>query len=45
MEAYWAWTFFKGLQITPDVQFYIHPALNPGQSNAWVFTLHTLILF
>ncbi len=45
MEAYWAWTFFKGLQITPDVQFYIHPALKPGQSNAWVFSLRSLILF
>jgi len=45
MEAYWAWTFFRGLQITPDVQFYIHPALNPGQSNAWVFSLRSLILF
>jgi hypothetical protein len=45
MEAYWARTFFRGLQISPDVQFYIHPALNPGQSNAWVFSLRSLILF
>jgi hypothetical protein len=45
IEAYWAWTFFGGLQITPDVQLYIHPALNPGQSNAWVFGLRTVILF
>jgi len=45
MEVYWAWTFFKGLQITPDVQFYIHPALNSGQSNAWVFGLRTVLLF
>lgn len=45
VEAYWAWTFFRGLQITPDVQFYTHPALNPGQGNAWVFTLRSLILF
>ncbi len=45
LEAYWAWTFFKGLQITPDVQFYIHPALKPGQSNAWVFSLRTVLLF
>jgi len=45
MEAYWAWTFFKGLQITPERQFYIRPSLNPGQSNAWMFTLRSLILF
>ena len=45
METYWAWTFFRGLQINPDVQFYLHPALNPGQSSAWVFSLRSLILF
>ena len=45
MEAYWAWTFFKGLQITPDVQLYVHPALNQGQSHAWVFSLRTVFLF
>jgi len=45
MEAYWAWTFFRGLQITPDVQFYVHPALIPSQNHAWVFTLRSLILF
>jgi porin len=45
MEAYWAWTFVKGFQITPDVQLYVHPALNPGQSNVWVFSLRSSILF
>ncbi|MBP5615477.1 MAG: carbohydrate porin [Alphaproteobacteria bacterium] len=27
-EAYWAWGFSKWMTLTPDVQFYIHPALN-----------------
>jgi len=45
VEAYWAWTFFKGFQITPDLQFYVHPALNPGQGNARVFSLRGLVLF
>lgn len=27
-EAYWAWGFSNRLTITPDVQFYINPALN-----------------
>ena len=27
-EAYWAWGFSKWMTITPDFQFYIHPALN-----------------
>ncbi len=28
LEAYWAWGFSKWMTLTPDVQFYIHPALN-----------------
>ena len=28
IEAYWAWGLSKGATITPDVQFYINPALN-----------------
>lgn len=28
MEAYWAVGFSKWMTITPDIQFYIHPALN-----------------
>lgn len=29
IEAYWAWGISKWATITPDVQFYINPALNP----------------
>ena len=28
IEAYWAWGLSKWATITPDVQFYINPALN-----------------
>ena len=28
LEAYWAWGLSKWMTLTPDVQFYIHPALN-----------------
>lgn len=45
VEAYWAWTFFRGLQLTPDLQIYIHPALDPGRSSVWLFSLRTLFLF
>ncbi len=29
IEAYWAWGISKWATITPDIQFYINPALNP----------------
>lgn len=29
LEAYWAWGISKWMTITPDIQFYIDPALNP----------------
>lgn len=28
LEAYWAWGISKWATLTPDLQFYIHPALN-----------------
>ncbi len=45
IEAYWAWTFFSFLQISPDFQLYIHPSLDPGRSSAWLLSLRTLLLF
>lgn len=46
MEAYWTWTFFKGmLQLSPNIQFYINPALNPGHASAQVYTLRAVLNF
>jgi porin len=38
-EAYYNYTIFKGLQITPDVQFCSDPALQPSAGAAAVFTI------
>jgi carbohydrate-selective porin OprB len=44
-ELYYNYTIFKGLQITPDVQIFIHPALAPQTNAAAVFTVRTTALF
>ena len=45
MEAYWAVGFSKWMTITPDVQFYIHPALNQKSDYGTAFSLRmTLFL-
>jgi carbohydrate-selective porin OprB len=38
-EFYWSWTVFRRLLVTPDVQFYLQPALAPSQHAAAVFSL------
>lgn len=45
LEAYWAWGISKWMTLTPDVQFYINPALNPKSDNATVVTLRASIFF
>jgi porin len=45
IEAYWTWTFFGGLLLTPSVQYISHPALNPTQQGSWVATLRLTQLF
>ena len=45
IEFYWAWTTFKRLQITPDVQLYFQPALAPTQQLAAVFSIRAAVLF
>jgi hypothetical protein len=45
MEAYWAWTVAKGLQLTPDVQLTFDPALNPDADAVAVFSLRFVALF
>ena len=45
LEAYWTWGFSKWLQITPDVQFYINPALDTKKSSATVLSLRATLMF
>ena len=44
-EVYYAYTVFKGLQITPDVQLFLHPALAPNTATAAVFTIRSTLFF
>lgn len=45
VEAYWAWGVSKWMTLTPDVQFYIDPALNPKSDFDTVFTLRANLMF
>ena len=44
LEAYWSWTLFGGLLFTPDVQFYLEPALDANGSSAWVLSLRATLM-
>ena len=44
-ELYYNYTIFKGLRLTPDVQVYFDPVLNPGAGPAAVFTIRTTAFF
>lgn len=45
LEAYWAWGVSKWMTITPDIQFYIDPALNPKSNYDTVFSLRGTLFF
>lgn len=45
IEAYWAWGISKWATITPDVQFYIHPAQNPKSDYGTAFSLRATLFF
>jgi carbohydrate-selective porin OprB len=45
LEAYWNWTFFGGLLITPDVQLTFDPALNPDRDSVWILSLRATLMF
>lgn len=45
LEAYWAWGISKWMTITPDIQFYIDPALNPKSDYDTVFSLRGTLFF
>ena len=45
LEAYWTWTFFGGLLLTPSVQVIFNPALNPAKNNVSVLSLRATFTF
>ncbi|MBQ8481519.1 MAG: carbohydrate porin [Alphaproteobacteria bacterium] len=45
MEAYWAWGVSKWATLTPDLQFYINPALNEKSDYGTVFSLRLSVFF
>ena len=45
LEAYWAFGISKWATITPDIQYYINPALNTKSNNAAVFSLRASVFF
>lgn len=45
LETYWAWGIGNYLTITPDIQFYIKPALDRNQNTATVASIRTTFMF
>jgi hypothetical protein len=44
LEAYWSWTLFGGLLLTPSVQTILGPALAPSRNDAWVLNLRATLM-
>ena len=45
VEAYWAWGISKWATLTPDLQFYIHPALNDTSDYGTAVSLRLSVFF
>ena len=45
IETYWAWGISKWATITPDMQFYIHPALNQKSDYGVATSLRLSLMF
>jgi hypothetical protein len=45
LEVYWNWALGRQLLVTPDIQFFLQPALAPGPGVAAVFSLRITKLF
>ena len=45
IEAYWAWGISKWTTVTPDLQFYIHPALNQKSDYGAAASLRLSLMF
>ncbi len=44
VEAYWNWTLFGGLLVTPDVQLFLDPALDPARDSVWILSLRATLM-
>ena len=45
LEAYYRMQVLKHLQVTPDLQLLLNPALNPDEDKIWVFSLRARLAF
>lgn len=45
LELYWNWSLDGQLLVTPDIQFFVQPALSPDAAAAAVFSLRVTKLF
>jgi carbohydrate-selective porin OprB len=45
IEGYWAWGIGNMLTITPDIQFYINPALNQKSEYGVATSLRATVFF
>ncbi len=45
VEAYWNWTFANGLLLTPGIQYFRDPALDPTRDSVWVWSLRATLMF
>ena len=45
IETYYRVQVLKRLQVTPDVQLLLNPALNPDEDHIWIFSLRARLVF
>ena len=45
LEAYWNWSLFGGLLLTPDVQYIRNPAFAADRDSAWISSLRATLVF
>jgi porin len=45
IETYYRVQVLKHLQVTPDVQLLLNPALNPDEDHIWIFSLRARLVF
>jgi carbohydrate-selective porin OprB len=45
LEAYWSWSIYRTLLVTPDIQLHLQPALAPSSDLSAVFTIRVTQLF
>lgn len=45
IALYYSYSVMSGLQVTPDLQVYLNPALHPGSGTAFVLTFRVTASF